>query len=388
MKLLRLPRAKVQIGTPLPWNVRDEHSVLLLSRGHIVETEHQLEALLRRGAFVDIEEVRASASVSAPSQATVVARPLNLFGLWNQTAKNLKALLDGAKPNGNFTEHIDLFANHIVQLTDLNVDIGIYCSVRQDHEQHFYYGYNHALHTAGLCLLIARHLQWSTERTMSLVKAALTMNMSILELQGQMAAQDGPLKDKQRVAIHAHPSETVALLESLGVTDDSWLEAIMQHHERSDGSGYPLGLTDFGEMAVALRVADVFMAKISPRALRAALTPIEAVRQLYQEDHGGPISVAVVKSIGVHPPGDFVKLASGELGVVVQRTKSASAPIVASITDTAGRPVTHTPRRDTCQAEFKIVGPATDKALLKRLPPERLYGFSAVPALPQMLATN
>jgi len=48
------------------------------------------------------------------------------------------------------------------------------------------------------------------------------------------------------------------------------------------------------------------------------------------------------------------------------------------ITDTAGRLVTKTLRRDSAQAGFAIVGNAVDKVLLKRLPPERLYGFSAV----------
>jgi hypothetical protein len=63
---------------------------------------------------------------------------------------------------------------------------------------------------------------------------------------------------------------------------------------------------------------------------------------------------------------------------VVQRTGNARAPIVAAITDTAGRPVSHTLRRDTAQAEFAITGVHSDPTLLKRLPPERLYGFSNV----------
>jgi hypothetical protein len=73
-----------------------------------------------------------------------------------------------------------------------------------------------------------------------------------------------------------------------------------------------------------------------------------------------------------------VKLASGELGVVVQRTDNARAPIVASITDTAGHPVARTLKHDTSQAEFAIVGTAGHPAMLARLPPERLYGFAKV----------
>lgn len=380
MKMLRLPRSKVQIGNPLPWNVRDAEGLLLLSRGHVVESEHQLELLLQRGAFVDAEEVRLVERNAEPEQAKAPVAPPNLFGLWEQTTEGLRKLLTDVTQQPDFSARVDQFAHHIVELVDFNADVGIYRSVRQDNAKNFYYGYSHSVHAAVLCILMSRHLQWPPDRMMSLAKAALTMNMTILDLQGQMAGQDVPMKDKQRAAIQAHPTQSVELLEKAGVNDADWLAAIAQHHERPDGSGYPLGCKDVCEMAVTLRVADVFMAKISPRALRAALSPQEAVRELYREDKGGPLSTAIIKEFGIYPPGDFVRLASGELGIVVQRTGNARAPIVAAITDTAGRPVARTVRHDTGQAGFAIVANVTDKTMLMRLPPERLYGFSAAPS--------
>lgn len=379
MKMLRLPRSKVQIGTPLPWSVRDAQGWLLLSRGHMVESEHQLDQLLQRGAYVDAEEVRAVALENAPERLQAFVPPPNIFGLWDQSTTDLKKMLGSATHPGDFAEQVEQFARHLLKLLDYSPDIGIYRCVRQDNAQHFYYGYTHAVHTAILCILMARHLQWPEARLLSLVKAALTMNLTILEMQGQLAVQDVPLKDKQRAAINAHPAQCVERLEQYGVTDSDWLSAIAQHHERPDGTGYPQGSTEVCELAIALRVADVYMAKISPRAMRQALTPQEAVRQLYTEEKGGPLSTAVIKELGIHPPGDFVKLASGELAIVVQRTGNVRAPIVASITDTAGHPVPHTVRHDTAQAEFAIQGTASDKAMLMRLPPERLFGFSMAP---------
>lgn len=213
---------------------------------------------------------------------------------------------------------------------------------------------------------------------MSLVKAALTMNMSILELQGKMAAQDVPMKDKQHDKIRHHTEQAVEILRKAGVQDEDWLMAVAQHHERADGKGYPTGSPDVCEMAIALRVTDVFMAKISPRAIREALSPQDAVRQLYSEDAGGPLSTAVVKQVGLYPPGDYVKLANGERAVVVQRTANVKAPIVAAITDSAGHAIGKTVRRDTALKEYAIVGTVADKAMLKRLAPERLFGFAEV----------
>ncbi|WP_240538484.1 HD-GYP domain-containing protein [Rhodoferax sp. PAMC 29310] len=381
MKVLRLPRAKVKVGMPLPWNVRDEQGLLLLSKGHVITNESQLEQLLTRGAFVDVEEIKASAreAAEAADALNAVKLPPNLFARWDQTSEALKKLLGIGVRLPDFPEQLDEFARQLCELIDINADVATYRIVRQDNAKHFYYGYAHSVHTAILSVLMARYLKWEDGPMMSLVKAALTMNLSILDLQGQMAGQDGPMKDSQRAAIQKHPGEAVELLEKAGVTDTDWLTAVAQHHERQDGTGYPLQSTEIGDLAVALRVADVLMAKISPRALRAALSPQEAIRELYREDKGGPISTAVIKVLGIFPPGDFVKLASGELGIVVERTANARAPIVAAITNTSGQLVSTTLRRDTSAAAYAIVGNASDKALLKRLPPERLYGYALSP---------
>lgn len=390
MKLLRIPRSQVRLGLALPWNVRDAAGTLLLSKGYLVVDQKQLDELLERGAFVDEVEARAAAAEAAAAKLLIsggdpaksVGKESSLFELWDRTTETLKALLAHPASEPDFPGRVQAFAQHLIALVDSNPDIAIYRAVRQDNAQNFYYGYTHAVLTAVTCILISRHLGWNQASTMSLVKAALTMNMTIFELQGQMAAQDHPPRDKQRAALQAHPAQARELLEKNGVSDVAWLDAVSQHHERADGTGYPTGCTEIGDMAAVLRVADVLMAKIAPRTLHPAITPKDAITQLYRDDKGGPLSAAVVKELGVHPPGDFVKLASGELGIVLQRTANARAPIVACITDRSGHPVAHTERRDTAQAEFAIVAAANDKTMLKRLAPERLYGFASVSLAP------
>lgn len=381
MKLLRLPRSKVRLGEPLPWNVRDESTRLLLSRGHIVESEEQLDALLARGVFVDIEEARAVAhleEMAAKERATLstLNRPQNLFSLWDHSAEEMRKLMGRVPETPVLPGQVSEFAARLIELVDKDVDMALYHMVRQESAHLYYYGYNHAIHTAVLCLLLTRRLQWAPARTMSLMQAALTMNLPILQLQGIMAEQDEPMRESQKAQIRAHPQLAVQWLTQAGVTDTDWLTAIAQHHEHVDGAGYPQGLTEIADIAVALRVADVFMAKISPRKLRAALPIQEAARQLFREDHGGPLSSAVIKEFGIYPPGDVVKLACGEIGVVMRRTDSAKCPIVAAITDEIGHPTVHTVQRDTAQPHYAITGSVADKSLVARMPPERVYGHT------------
>ncbi len=380
MKLLRLPRSKIRLGEPLPWNVRDEGTRLLLSRGHIIESEEQLDALLTRGAFVDVEEARAVAHQEDLADRervhlSALKRPQNLFSLWDQSAgemQQLMARLPEAPPSPG---QIADFASRLIDLVDQDVDMALYHMVRQESAHLYYYGYNHAIHTAILGLLMGRRLQWPQARVLTLVHAALTMNMPILQLQGVMAEQEEPMRESQRAQIRAHPSLAAQWLSEAGVTDQDWLSTIAQHHEHADGTGYPQGRTEVTELAVALRVADVFTAKISPRKLRTALPIQEAARQLFREDQGGPLSSAVIKEFGLYPPGEVVKLSSGEIGVVMRRTDSVKCPLVASLTDGRGQPTVHTVQRDTSQPPYAIVAPVADKTLVARMPPERIYGY-------------
>jgi hypothetical protein len=124
-------------------------------------------------------------------------------------------------------------------------------------------------------------------------------------------------------------------------------------------------------------MADVFMAKISPRAERGALTIQDAARQMFNEAGGSQAAAAIIKEYGLFPPGNFVKLASGELAVVILRGPTAHTPVAAAITDKSGVPTIATVRRDTGQAAFAIKGLAPADATLMRIAPERLYGLAS-----------
>lgn len=371
MQLIGLAQGQVRLGEPLPWSIRDAQGRLLLARGHVVANEAQLAALLERGASVDIEEVRAAAAQGETPQG----RPLSLFGLWERALWQLDRVLRSVETEPGFVARLDELVRHIETLTLRDPDIAIWLTVRQDRKRLSIYALAHAVHCALVALLMARRLGWDAARTTTLMRAALTMNIAILELQGRMAAQGVPPTPGQLDQIRAHPARGVELLRAAGVDDAAWLEAVAQHHERPDGSGYPVGLREVAELPALLRWIDVFMAKMAPRALRVPLSPQVAARQLFQETGGHAAAAAIIKEFGIYPPGEFVQLKSGELAVVVRRGANASTPLAASITDRQGMPSTHTVVRDTAKPEFAITGLPAVQAVVLRMPPERLFGI-------------
>lgn len=371
MQLLKLVESEVQVGIPLPWNVRNQDSTLLLAKGYVVRDEAQMEMLLDRCIFVDLEEVRALEALK-PAAPQV---PESIFARWTGAVDTLEALLTSPEDVPDLGPRIEALAQTVMDLTSQDPDIGLFMAMRQDQARHLRYGFSHPVYTALLCVLMARRMGWAERRVQSLTQAALTMNASIASLQVQMAFQDYPVLDRQRAQIRKHPADSAALLERAGVADCAWLAAVREHHEQADGKGYPTGAAVVDEAAQVLRMADQFIARISPRTLRPAMSIQEATRQTFRDNQGGPMARALIRELGLFPPGDFVQLANGEQAIVVRRGAEARTPLVAAVTDSQGRSVTTTVQRDTAQPEFAITGPAPDRSLLARVPPERLYGF-------------
>ena len=344
---LSLVKQRVELGRPLPFNIRDSDGTLLLASGHVFDSAAQMEAMFERGALVDIAELR------SPSETIQHALPTELPGLWRKCFDNLSQTLRDSSQEG-FKDALEDAATPVLALIERDKDLAIFQVLRQEGNQHTQYGVNHASHAAITSFLVAQRLGWSTTDAHRVFKVALTMNISMLELQGLLAVQNTPPTPAQRDAINAHPELSRKMLELSGVLDPDWLEAVSQHHESPDGSGYPRGMSNASDLAALVRRADIYTAKLSPRGNRDAFAADKAGRMMFMQDPGHPMTAALVKEFGVYPPGCFVKLLSGETGLVVKRGGTVMAPIVAALTSPYGERLTAPIRRNTADREYAI----------------------------------
>ena len=369
MQLLPLQDVASQIkaGLPLAWSIRDANGKLLLARGQRVTDAGMLEALLARGMFVDAAEMRAAMSSSHAG-----CKPKEGFlGRWRLAGARLNTLLTTtpAELRAALMEVVDV----VIALADRYPDKVLFQILRHDQTRLNSYGVSHSLHSAAVCCLSARRMGWDDAQRRTLVAAALSMNLSMIELQGRLAVQSVPPTPDQRAAIEDHPLRSAELLRAAGVDDPLWLAAIEQHHERADGSGYPRGLTDVGELAQALHFADVFTAKLSARSCRSALMPNVAARQMFTDSAGHPLAAALIKEFGIYPPGCFVRLASGEIAIVVHRGETVAAPVVACLTNAAGQSMMRPQRRETTGKSGAIRALLADADVMVRVSWEMLY---------------
>ena len=127
-----------------------------------------------------------------------------------------------------------------------------------------------------------------------------------------------------------------------------------------------------------IHYADVYLAKMSPRATRPALAVNVAARDLYVHAGGAdnPYVGAIIKEMGIFPPGSYVKLANGDTAVVTRKGPTANAPLVHSLISADGWVFPDAKLRDTTKGEYKVVAAVPRDNVLLRLNRQRLFGYA------------
>jgi HD-GYP domain-containing protein (c-di-GMP phosphodiesterase class II) len=361
MSLVPLSTVKhhVRLQEELPFAVLDANGQLLLNRNYRIATEEQLNSLCDRGFQVRMEEL----PPEDPAQpAAEPARPACPIEAWSSCTARVGSILVNSR-HPTLDQALDEASTPVLELVAQDPDFAMLMAMRERSGPKVHYALRHCLHTAIVTRLVAQRLGWDTAAMMSTFKAALTMNLSMMELQSELARSGHSPTVQERNIILQHPTQSRAMLEAGGVRDQDWLLAVEQHHERPDGTGYPLGMSDVDEKARLLRLADSYCAKITPRASRPAMTPDRAGRELFLREATNPMAHALIKELGIYPPGTCVRLASGETGIVLRRGPTMLTPVVAAITWRTGEPRREPLKRDTSLPAFKVLQSVAEQAL-------------------------
>jgi len=174
---------------------------------------------------------------------------------------------------------------------------------------------------------------------LALVGAALTMNLSSMALHDEMHALAKEPDQRMRDELDLHPLGAAALLRRIGHFPPSWLNAVAQHHENVDGSGYPWGLrrAEITLAARILRVADTLAARMIGRKHRPPrhwnLQQVRDLPHLMKHVFGADLKLLdptlvrlLMGRLGAFAPGTLLHLHNGEIAVIGRRSAEPLSP--------------------------------------------------------------
>lgn len=262
----------------------------------------------------------------------------DLLGQWSDLESGLGIILSNPANTQQFAHRVVQYDRWMQGLLQRDPDVGLYLLFQLASNSPVGYSASHSLVCGVLCHLVATELALPPKERNSLVHAALTMNIAMTALQDELAGQVEKPSPQQQDAIRAHTIKGAMMLANLGVADNDWLDIVSSHHEDS------LDKEDLRTAAVSVRltrtlmVVDRYAAMISPRKSRSGRSAIESARSIMTRATSSvdEIGHALVRAVGLCPPGTYVRLDNEELAVVVRRSNKNNQPFVVVVGKPSG----------------------------------------------------
>lgn len=262
----------------------------------------------------------------------------DLLSLWSDLEAGLGIILGSPASIQEFEKRVWQYDRWMKDLLQRDTDVGLYLLFQLASNSPVGYSASHALVSAVLCHLIAMELKLPQAERDSLVHAAMTMNIAMTSLQDQLASQIERPSAEQQQAIHAHAAKGALMLVNMGVVDALWLDTISLHHDESTDKGEFANISPVHRLARILRVVDRYAAMISPRKSREGRSATDSARSIIGQtsERHDEVGHALVRAVGLCPPGTYVRLDNREVAVVMRRSSKPNLPHVAIVLNEAG----------------------------------------------------
>jgi len=193
--------------------------------------------------------------------------------------------------------------------------------------------FNHSMNVALICNVFADWMHMSNMEKEIATVCGLLHDIGKLRIPENIVKKAARLTDEEYDLIKTHPMEGYNILfESRFIS--SVQNAALMHHERSDGSGYPLGLkgNQIDKFAKMVAIADVYDAMTAARVYRGALCPFKVIEMFEQEGlsmFDAEYILVFMENIVQTYIKNWVRLSNGKEGEIVMLNKQKlSRPVI------------------------------------------------------------
>ena len=201
------------------------------------------------------------------------------------------------------------------------------------------YTFLHSVSVGVLLMSFSRTFNLKNEDMQLLGTGGMLHDIGKTGVPDRILNKTGALTPDEFSTIQRHVVYGQNILAEMPNISQTSYEVVAQHHERYDGSGYPLKLKGadmsiYGQMA---SIVDVYDAITSDRCYRKGMDPTVALRKMFEwsKFHFDPVLIQTfVRTIGIYPVGTLVMLESRKIAVVIdQQGRDLTRPLVLVVFD-------------------------------------------------------
>lgn len=335
-------------------DVFNEKGVLLFSSNTIINGYHQIEYLRKQGITEVVVVSGAGEVVSSPSKCdennhkdsaeqfiSFQKQAKQALAVRKNTVEAVRSMMLAAKAGrffsvGGMMRSVEGLVAQVLENPDAFIGVS---EIKSYSEQLYAHSVNVSVMMIGLTSLLG----YSKEKVIEAGVAGILHDIGLVKYPDVLVQKEGLHTRQEIELLKKHPAYGIEIVQRFSHDlPASVFHVIAQHHERKNGSGYPQMLRgdQIHEMAMICAITDIYD-RLTNGTQQNVCLPQEALALIFQgadDEYPRGLVERFTKLLGIYPLGSFVKLESGEMGLVVKvnRNKLLS-PQVAMLFDSGGK---------------------------------------------------
>lgn len=229
--------------------------------------------------------------------------------------------------NSNAAEFADTtrdITNDLMKAIDENDAVAIDINMLKVSDE---YTFKHSVDVATISMIIAKKLGLSHDEIYDIGITGLLHDIGKSKIPNEILNKPGRLTDEEFYIMKQHSVYGYRILQDKPDVKESIKLGVLQHHEKSNGKGYPMGVggAQITQFAKIISVADIYDALVTERPYKQGFSPRDAVEMLMAMTGELDISSlrAFMGSVILYPVGSTVELSNGERARVVENYEEA-----------------------------------------------------------------
>lgn len=311
----------LKYGDRLARDVYTRRNNLLMNKGTVLtlrEIEILQAFLIDRVDIVDGFEDTETTSGEEQTQDAVVPS-MDLHQAYANMVAFVEKLFDSVSAGAPVSalevrQQVETLLNHIDEYKLITFKPGRY--VTKD------YFYHHSVCVSMTSYLLAKWCGLPQKDWLPVALAGLLHNIGVTAIETEIVHKPNTLSEREMNRMREHTVIGYSILKPIAGFNNGVKLTALQHHEREDGSGYPLGLTgeNIHPYAKIVAVADMYHAMSLERVYRNAVSPYLVLEEL-NEFAFGILDPKIVRTLldktALFGTGMIVRLNDGRIGEIV-----------------------------------------------------------------------
>jgi putative nucleotidyltransferase with HDIG domain len=324
MKVINMPSNKLCAGLTLYEDVYSALGAIILTKNTKIEQHHINRLIMNK-----VEKVKVIVAEKNKTEETEIPNITSIYDKVkissfrkkytqkvDEVTHVIKEIGRGAYVDINKIHNI---SKHIIHEFDTLSDVINYMHLVRPLDD---YTYSHSLNVSLMAIIIAKWMGFSEKQIDEVAIAGLLHDLGKTKVSQELLSKPGKLTQGEFEEVKKHTILGYMLVEKVVDISPEIKYAILMHHEKIDGTGYPTGAMEnqIPLYAKIIAVADIYDAMTSNRTYRDRLCPFEVIKEFEMQTYGKldtEVLSVFLKNIANSYLGDFVELNNGEIAEVV-----------------------------------------------------------------------